>query len=319
MPALKKKTTEPQIEQKDITEERYKMALTHKNRGNLYSQQGKHQMAVREYLKAIELRPNYSDALYNLAKTYDFDLNDNKKAILYYDIFLKYEPPNSRDARQVQTWLTRAKMDLDSSKKVPSKPVAEEVVSKKPTVDAKYESQPFTKGLLEKPIQVASKTPQKPSAPDIPKAVPPPAPVVIPAPSLPVAPKAPETESTLLKSFIPKDLKSIQHSIMIRAEMRKELLDIFRSKHALQPEKLAQLFLTKIKQETMSDGDEVANIEIPGNLLSNINKVHILTHVDRIKLNNEKGQLLRSPQTPETKKRLQGINLILENGYEIRP
>ena len=68
----------------------------------------------------------------------------------------------------------------------------------------------------------------------------------------------------------------------------------------------------------MPDGDEVANIEIPGDLLSHINKVHILTHVDRIRLNNEKGQLLRSPQTPEAKKRLQEINQILEKGYEIR-
>ena len=318
MPAPQEKPLEPEIKGKDSSEELYNKAVTHKNRGNLYSQQGKYQMAVNEYIKAVEFRPDYPDALYNLAKTYDFDLNDNEKAITYYQEFLKYESPNSRDARQVQTWLTRARMDLANSQKAPPKPAVTEVVPEKPTVAAKYESKPFTKGLLEKPLQVASKTPQKPSVPEIPKPVSPPAPVVIPAPGLPIPAPVPTEESALLKSYIPQDLKSIQHSIMIRAEMRKELLEIFRSKHALQPEKLAQLFLTKIKQETMSEGHEIANIEIPGELLANIKKVHILTHVDRIKLNNEKGQLLRSPQTPETKKRLQEINQILENGYEIR-
>ncbi|MGA1789847.1 MAG: tetratricopeptide repeat protein [bacterium] len=301
-------------------EEIYKRALAYKNRGNLYSKQGKHQMAVREYLKAVELRPNYTDALYNLSKTYDFNLNDKENAIKHYEAFLQYEPSNSRDARQVQTWLTKAKMDLASSKKAPPKvitAVPEVQEPKVPTVSAKYESKPFTKGLLEKPIEVASVSPE-PSVPVVPKVIAPPVPVAIPAPGASRPSLAPAVDSAMLKSYTPKELKSIQYSIMLRAEMRNELMDIFRSKNASEPDKLAQLFLTKLKQETLPSGDEIANIEVPGSLLANIEKVNILSYTDRITLNNEKGSLLRSPQTPESKERLREINQILEDGYEIK-
>ena len=320
IPQSQKQPEKPKMAAQKETEDMYKRALAHKNRGNLYSKQGKHQMAVREYLKAVELRPNYTDALYNLGKTYDFNLNDKENAIKHYEAFLQYEPSNSRDARQVQTWLTKAKMDLASSEKAPPKvitAVPEVQKPKVPTVSAKYESKPFTKGLLEKPIEVASVSPE-PSMPIIPKVVAPPVPVAIPAPEPSQPPLAPDVDSSVLKSYIPKGLNSTKYSIMLRAEMRNELMDIFRSKNASEPDKLAQLFLTKLRQETLPSGDEVANIKVPGSLLANIEKVNILSYTDRISLNNEKGSLLRSPQTPENKKRLQEINQILEDGYEIK-
>ena len=70
--------------------------------------------------------------------------------------------------------------------------------------------------------------------------------------------------------------------------MRNELLDIFKAKRAPQADRLAQLFLTKIKHESFRDGYEIAQIEIPGILLANIEKVYILSHRDRIRLNNRK-------------------------------
>ncbi|MGA1864551.1 MAG: hypothetical protein ACMUHX_05765, partial [bacterium] len=156
--------------------------------------------------------------------------------------------------------------------------------------------------------------------PEYPKIIPPPPPVPVPppAPETSPPPLAPAEESALLKSYIPKDLKSVQNSILLRAEMRNELLDIFKSKNSSQAERLAQLFLTKIKQEPLTDKYEIAQIEIPGILLANIEKVYILSHSDRIRLNNEKGTLLRSPPTLQSKKRLQEITQILDDGYEIR-
>ena len=71
--------------------------------------------------------------------------------------------------------------------------------------------------------------------------------------------------------------------------------------------------------EPFKDRFEIAQIEIPGDLLANAEKVYILKHNDRIRLNSEKGDLLRSPQTSQSKKRLREINKILEDGYEIKP
>jgi tetratricopeptide (TPR) repeat protein len=324
----------PETAAKEPDEENYKKSLAHKNRGNLYSREGKHQMAVREYQKAVDLRPDYTDALYNLGKTYDFELNDNEKAIVYYEAFLKYETPNSSDAREVQTWLTRAKMDLAESKKAP---VATPAPAPQPTVvvqtpiapsgKAQYEATPLTKGVLEKPIQVAS-VPKEPvvppaTAPPAPVAIPAPAvvpaPVVVPAPEPSPAPLAPPEDSAILRSYIPGDMKSVPNTILVRSEMRNELLGLFRSKNIQEPEKLAQLFLTKVHQEELTDGVESSVIKVPGDLLANLDKVRILTHADRIRLNSEKGNLLRSPQTPETRSRLQEINKILEDGFELRP
>lgn len=320
IPTPQKEPEKPQMEAADSNEAIYNKAQTYKNRGNLYSREGKHQMAIREYLEAIKLRPDYTDALYNAAKTYDFDLNNNEKAVQYYEEFLKYEPQDSRDAREVRTWLTKAKMDLARSKEEPPKELLPEIVIQKPKapkVSAKYENKPFMKGLLEKSVVVAS-MPKKPIVPEIPEVIAPPVPIATPVPKTPPPSLIPAAESAILKSYIPKDLKSVQNSIILRAEMRNELLDIFKSKNAPQAEKLAQLFLTKIKQEPFTDRYEIAQIEIPGDLLANIEKVYILKHSDRIRLNSEKGDLLRSPQTPQSKKRLQAINQILEDGYEIR-
>ncbi len=321
VPAPQKEPEKPQVKTADSNEEKYNKAVAYKNRGNLYSGEGKHQMAIREYLKAIELRPDYTDALYNIAKTYDFDLNNDEKAIQYYEDFLKYEPQDSRDAREVRTWLTKAKMDLASKKEPPKEIITEPVIQKPtpPTRRAKYETTPILKGLLEKPVMVAS-MPQKPVVPEIPKAVAPPVPIApAPTPQKFTPPLAPAGEDAILKSYIPRDLKSVQNSIILRAEMRNELLEIFKSKNASNAESLAQLFLTKIKQEPFNDRFEIAQIEIPGDLLANVEKVYILKHNDRIRLNSEKGDLLRSPQTSQSKKRLQEINKILEDGYEIRP
>lgn len=328
-PVLQEPQAKPLKKATEYKENRYKKALAHKNRGNIYSKDGKFQMAVREYLKAVELRPDFTDAIYNLAKTYDFDLNDDEKAIKYYEIFLKHEPPNSPDAKEVKTWLLKAKMSLAKGKVAPSEkkvakaktelPVQKATPVTRPPASllgARFEDRPFTKGLLDSPVQVASVTPDKPLVPEPKKVTPPPppqVPVTLPSPP----PLAPAVESILLTSYLPKDLKSVQTSILLRAEMRNELLDIFRSKRASDPDKLAQLFLTKLRQDTLPNGDEIANIEVSGELLANIRNIHILSHRDRIELNNEKGNLFRSPQTVQTRKRLQTINEILENGFEI--
>ncbi|MCI0468649.1 MAG: tetratricopeptide repeat protein [Nitrospirae bacterium] len=349
-PSAKEPQPEVAKKQADAEDENYKKALAHKNQGNIYSKDGNFQMAVREYHKALELRPDYTDALYNLAKTYDFDMKDYEQAIKYYETFLKYEPPNTPDAKEVNTWLLKARMNMAKSKETASEkkvagagavvpvapvvpvtpvqplelpqPVQEPKSVTKPSKllsGVRFEDKPLTKGLLASPAEVAAATPDMPLSPVAEKAVyPVPAPVPVDQPQPPSTASSPAAKGILLTSYIPGDLKSVQSSVVLRAEMKNELLEIFKSKNAPDPDKLAQLFMTKLRQDTLQSGDEVANIEIPGEVLANIQNIHILSHSGRIELNNEKGNLFRSPQTVQTRKRLQAINEILENGYEIK-
>jgi len=64
---------------------------THNNLGDVYGRNGNKQAALREFQKAIELKPNYADAYHNLANTYR-ELNQNDKAIENYQKALQYNP-----------------------------------------------------------------------------------------------------------------------------------------------------------------------------------------------------------------------------------
>ncbi len=64
---------------------------THNNLGDVYGRLGDKQAALREFQRAIELKPNYGDAYHNLANTY-LELNQPDKAIENYQNALKFNP-----------------------------------------------------------------------------------------------------------------------------------------------------------------------------------------------------------------------------------
>lgn len=64
---------------------------THNNLGDVYGRRGDKQGALREFQRAIELKPNYGDAYHNLANTY-MELNQPDKALENYQNALKYNP-----------------------------------------------------------------------------------------------------------------------------------------------------------------------------------------------------------------------------------
>ncbi len=64
---------------------------THNNLGDVYGRQGDKQAALREFQKAIELKPNYGDAYHNLANTY-MELGQPDKALENYQDAIKYNP-----------------------------------------------------------------------------------------------------------------------------------------------------------------------------------------------------------------------------------
>lgn len=64
---------------------------THNNLGDVYGRQGDKQAALREFQRAIELKPNYGDAYHNLANTY-MELGQPELALENYQNALKFNP-----------------------------------------------------------------------------------------------------------------------------------------------------------------------------------------------------------------------------------
>ncbi len=64
---------------------------THNNLGDVYGRRGDKQAALREFQRAIEIKPNYGDAYHNLANTY-MELNQPDKALEGYQNALKFNP-----------------------------------------------------------------------------------------------------------------------------------------------------------------------------------------------------------------------------------
>lgn len=56
----------------------------------------KYKDAIVDFEKAIELKPDYADAYFNLGRTY-YLLNDEDKACEYYQLAAKYGRPNLED------------------------------------------------------------------------------------------------------------------------------------------------------------------------------------------------------------------------------
>lgn len=64
---------------------------THNNLGDVYGRRGDKQAALKEFQRAIELKPNYGDAYHNAGNTLR-ELGQLDKAIEYYQNALKYNP-----------------------------------------------------------------------------------------------------------------------------------------------------------------------------------------------------------------------------------
>ena len=56
----------------------------------------KYNEAVADFEKAVELKPDYADAYFNIGKTY-FYMHDEDKACEYYKLADKYGRPNMED------------------------------------------------------------------------------------------------------------------------------------------------------------------------------------------------------------------------------
>lgn len=106
-----------------MTKERnQECAKTCYDRGLAYSKSGKLDKAIRDYTKAIELKPDYADAYYNRGIAYRIK-GDYELAIADYNRVIELEPDNA-DAyyRGSRAWLhleeeERAKSDMKTASK----------------------------------------------------------------------------------------------------------------------------------------------------------------------------------------------------------
>ena len=88
----------------DEAEEAFNKAIKYdKNNYEAYYYRGcakvnatRYKDAIPDFEKAIELKPDYADAYFNLGRTY-YLLNDDDKACEYYQLAAKYGRPNLDD------------------------------------------------------------------------------------------------------------------------------------------------------------------------------------------------------------------------------
>ena len=69
----------------------YNSPRSHNNMGDVYAQEGNTEGAIREFKKAIEIRPDYADAYHNLANIYHRK-GDLKEAVRFYQQALSFNP-----------------------------------------------------------------------------------------------------------------------------------------------------------------------------------------------------------------------------------
>jgi len=83
--------------------------------GKRYCEISRFEKAIKKYKEAFE-KFNSPDAAYNLAITYEIDVNDKEKALYYYGRFLELES-NSVDSENVKRWVSEVKHEIKKSNK----------------------------------------------------------------------------------------------------------------------------------------------------------------------------------------------------------
>lgn len=340
-------------------------AREYKQKGNDYNRMGKSEEAVEYYLKSLELYPEYTDALYNIAKTYDFDIKDYNKAIHYYKQFLKYETPSSRDAAQAKVWLGRlervyAKQKEEAESKpatvpkteVASVPVAPPKaaltpVTKKVARDKVVPTSPVKKMTKSTPAaggeklagfyikdllpltpaeprksaqmkKVISKRVRQSAAPKKEVLAP-----VSPGKEAVVASlsqkssrsgQVADNRQIVIETVIPRNLMGTKWASLGMQRMQQEIVNVLVENKVKSPQKLAELYSSKIQSDILSTGEKVSSFRLQGKELSDLPYVNILTQTEKRNLEREKWELIRTRKSPA---RLREVLTTLRKGYRI--
>lgn len=89
-------------------------ALHRKEAGNQFLKQRQYSMARDQYLAALQLAPNYSDAHYNLGVIYFFRLQDYPRALVHFVKYARLEP-HAEDLSQVKSLSIQALEQVEAA------------------------------------------------------------------------------------------------------------------------------------------------------------------------------------------------------------
>ncbi|MGA1867571.1 MAG: tetratricopeptide repeat protein [bacterium] len=316
-------------------------AFEFKNKGNRYTKEGEYELAIAQYKKALEIYPDYLDVLYNIAKVYYFELGNKEEAVKYWEKFLEHEPADSPDAKLVTTWINEAKLSIheglgekDEDEGIHRDEPEEQMVSNRKEekqedteldermkekarelqlAGVRYEKRPYSKGPITQIPLNEQKSPIEPS--ELKKEEKKIEKEILFDKGLKEKEKNIPKQEIILTTYLPKEKRTRDIYAMVRDEIEKELILIFTQKKARDPRKLADIFKTKMQRDILPNGDEISVLTLPSHLLTNIERVYILTPEERRELEKEKWELIRSRQSPERLKEL--LNFIRE-GYIIK-
>lgn len=96
------------------------VATMHYNLAVILAGQGRFDAAIREYERVLQVRPDDSDAHYNLAVLYDTEIKDRQKALEHYRRYLSVAP-DSPDAANVRLWIKEKEFETRFGHDKPSK------------------------------------------------------------------------------------------------------------------------------------------------------------------------------------------------------
>lgn len=74
------------------------------NLGVVYANRAEYRQAVEEFEKVVALNRRDADAYYNLGIIYENFLDDYRKALRYYNLYLRYAP-KGRDREAIKNWV----------------------------------------------------------------------------------------------------------------------------------------------------------------------------------------------------------------------
>ena len=77
------------------------------NLGNLYNAENKLELARNKYLEALQVKPDFAEAHYNLGLIFS-KMGDNVKAVTHLEKFLQLSP-NARNADTIRAYVQKLK------------------------------------------------------------------------------------------------------------------------------------------------------------------------------------------------------------------
>jgi len=152
---------------------------------------------------------------------------------------------------------------------------------------------------------------------------PPPAPVVSPGKETVVASLSQKSSGSghvadnrqiVIETVIPRNLMGTKWASLSMQRMQQEIVKVLAENKVKSPQKLAELYSSKIQSDILSSGEKVSSFRLEGKELSDLPYVNILKQTEKKDLEKEKWELIRTRKSPA---RLREVLTILRNGYKI--